>query len=380
MESNGQNTVTYNSMAEERMPEDVLKIVKDIFKTPSTKRNELSIAIKIIQYLSEFELDFEIDNYGNILVSKGHTEHYPCFCSHMDTVHNYEDGFSLYIQRYDNRDYLLAMNDNGKFVGCGGDDHAGIATCIYLLRELENVKVAFFSQEESGGVGSKNVKSKFFEDIAFIGSIDRWGGCDFITSHGSGDSISTDFKNDVKNIIDKYGYKETSGLFTDCWNVQDKVNISAFNVSCGYYKHHSDFEFQDLSELWHCMKLCKNIAFLANKKYSYEKPKYTNNYGGRHSYNDDWWSNRYNNSVNYYEKKFENEDKKEKKGKYKNSIKAALKEASSTSKVVEKKSTVYVDPKLSDHKKYCRMCGQILSKGEIVYCYYCENKYGVLYP
>ena len=280
-----------NTMAPE-MPEEVYKDAVRVFKVPSTMYNEKSMTLYIWSKLLDLDLEPTVDDYGNILVTKGKGPLYPCFLSHLDTVHIYKNGFNLMYQKKNKRTYLYAADNDQKSVGIGGDDKCGIIVCLYLLQQLENVKIVFCSQEESGGTGSSNVDLKFFSDCKFLCSVDRWNGHDFVNQYSGQRTISKAMTKLVTPILKMYDYDYASGLFTDCFNIIDRgVGISCFNISCGYYSHHSDNEYVDTNELWNACLLSMELAALPDQyKLQYQKKKY----GFSNSWSSDKYSSWYN--------------------------------------------------------------------------------------
>lgn len=253
-----------------RMPIEMIKRATEVLQIPSTQDNELSIGLYITNELKTHNIDFYIDDYGNIITSKGKPP-FACFCAHMDTVHSYPHGFRVIFQHLKGRDYIYAKDRKGKPVGIGGDDKCGVFVCLELLKTKDDIMAVFFTQEESGGTGSRNIKLNVFKDCKFIGGIDRWNGNDFINKYSGETTTSKEFMKDIKPILSKYEVKPTSGLFTDALNLYSRyVNISCFNISCGYYLHHTDAEFVDLNELYMSYLMCSAIADLP-KRYSHKR-------------------------------------------------------------------------------------------------------------
>jgi len=253
------------------MPKEWYHKAIALFKIPSTQYNETSMALYIIRELELINnVKYYIDDYGNIIVIKGDSKLYPCFCAHLDTVHTYPNGFKLLYQIAGERTYLFACDNDKKSVGVGGDDKCGVFACLYLLQRLDHVKIIFFSQEESGGTGSYNIDLTVFDDCQFLGGIDRWNGHDFINKYFGIHTISKAFKKAVMPILKQYGYNPNSGLFTDALNIVDRgIDLSCFNISCGYYSHHSKNEYVDLNELYHACLLCEELSTLSER---YEHP------------------------------------------------------------------------------------------------------------
>jgi hypothetical protein len=257
--SNYQNNI--NTFAPD-IPAKMYNKAIDLFSVESTLYNEASISIYICGELRKLKIPYSIDSYGNIIVTKGNAP-FNCFCAHLDTVHIYNNGFNLYSYEQSGHKYFKARDNDKKTIGIGGDDKNGIFVCLYLLSVIEDIKVIFFSCEESGGTGSGNINLNVFDDCKFLGGVDRWNGHDFINKYGGNYTISKDFSKDIKPLLKKYDYSFNSGLFTDSFNIMERgINISCFNISCGYYMHHSNNEYIDLNELWNCCLLCAEICEL----------------------------------------------------------------------------------------------------------------------
>jgi len=259
------------------IPDNLYNEAIRLFSIPSTTYNEKSMAMYICSQLDYMKIKYSIDDYGNIIAVKGKSNLYPCFVSHLDTVHLYQNGFKLLYQKEKDRTYLFACDNNKKSVGIGGDDKCGIFVCLYLLKRIDNIKVVFFSQEETGGIGSSNINLNIFDDCKFICSVDRWNGHDFIDKYNGMSTISAKMKKHISNLLKKYDYSSNSGLFTDCFNVMERgVNLSCFNLSCGYYSHHSSNEYVDLNELYNACLLCAEIAILPDKyEHKFKTKKYS---------------------------------------------------------------------------------------------------------
>lgn len=296
------NTQSKKNELAQAMPEELFAKAVEVLKIPSTGYNETSMALYICRQLEMHNIDYHIDGYGNILVTKGESEHYPCFCAHLDTVHQYKDGFNLYYATHDEHTYLYAEDDEKIRVGIGGDDKCGIFVCLHLLEVLPCVKVVFFSQEESGGIGSNNVNLEFFANCRFLGGIDRWNGSEFINRYSGDYTISKRMHNTIKDIRKRYGLEYSSGLFTDSFNVMERgIDISCFNLSCGYYAHHSSSEYVDVNELYNTCLVCEELARIEEvfkhkipvKTKSYYGYSGSSEYGGKYGrdLNDYNWKN-----------------------------------------------------------------------------------------
>ncbi len=307
------NVRTTRNMTAPPMPDEWVRKAIELFSVPSSSYNEAEMILYLVDQIKINErfgmnISYEMDTYGNLLVIKGESELYPCFCAHLDTVHTYTNGFHVREDTSEldkNAVQLYAVDNADKAVGIGGDDKCGIFVCLYLLQKLECVKTIFFSQEETGGIGSGGIDLSFFTDCMFLGGIDRWNGNDFVNTYSGVKTISRRFNRDISPILQRYEYSYTSGMFTDSFNVQQRgVNLSTFNMSCGYYAHHSNAEYVDLNELWNACLLAEELGNLPPRKYHFQLPpsrilfgRWRNSETGK-SYDSHW--NKY--SYNSYDR------------------------------------------------------------------------------
>ena len=212
------------------------------------------------------------DKLGNLFIVKGQSETYPCVAAHLDQV-----------QKYHTKDFTcMEVNDkvfgwspkNMEQQGLGADDKNGIWICLECLRRYDVLKVAFFVGEEVGCEGSGDCDLDFFKDCRFIIEPDRRGSSDLITDMFCGDVCSKEF---VKAIdAESYGYTHDSGSITDVGElVQRGVGISCLNLSCGYYRPHTDEEYTCLTELENCLDFVRHIIETCTDVYPFEYERYS---------------------------------------------------------------------------------------------------------
>lgn len=252
----------------------------------------------IMNYVKSLGLDYINDN-GNIYVTKGISDSYPCIVSHTDTVHRI----------IPDNDYTIVANDEfaigydrGKMTptGCGGDDKVGIFICLQLLQEYDAVKVAFFVDEEVGCVGSYEANVEWFNDTRFILQCDRRGNADFINEIYGTPLQSKKFKKAVKHILADHGYKPTSGMLTDVYALKQLgVNVSVANMSCGYYNPHSDDETIVFADVDNCLNMCRTMFTELTDVYPHTAPAQSprNYYGGYNSGSYGGYSKPYSSSA-----------------------------------------------------------------------------------
>lgn len=222
------------------------------------------------------------DAAGNLLITKGKSETYPCMAAHMDQV-----------QQFHSKDFQIVevMGDvmgyspkNHKQQGLGADDKNGIYICLEMLRKYDAIKVAFFVGEECGCIGSSRVDLQFFSDCRYIIEPDRKGKSDLITSMYCGDVCSKEFIDAIG--YKEFGYKIDHGSITDVGTLTERgVGISCLNLSCGYYDAHTDHEICVIAELENCMNFVSHIIDTLTDVYPFDGAGY-DDYGfgsyGRH--------------------------------------------------------------------------------------------------
>jgi hypothetical protein len=249
--------------------------------------------------LTELGLTFVMDEWGNIYVQKGLAVDYPCVVAHMDEVHTKR---SKGFETIPVKDEIIIGYDKilRDYHGIGADDKNGIWVCLRALEEFDTLKVAFFTEEETGGTGSMNCNLKFFSNCRFVLQCDRKGNSDFITDIYCTDLCSKRFIKDV--ALKAYGYKEESGMFTDVYNLKSrKLNISVCNISCGYYNPHTKTEFTNIEDLYKCYNFVSHIirdcTIVYNHTYVRKYPAV-----GSYGHFQNWGAS--SNFRNYYKQRY----------------------------------------------------------------------------
>lgn len=245
----------------------------------SYKEHEMQFYV-MTQLMSRHGVDAWFDEHGNIYAVKGEAEHYPCVVAHLDTVHDFVDKLVLYSYIKKDQKFLFAKDGNGKATGIGGDDKCGIFAALELLDRKKNIKLAFFVEEEMGCIGSDNADTEFFEDVGYIMQLDRWGNSDVISDY-IGSTTSAEFDLKIKPKMLKYGYSTASGLMTDSLTLHsNEIGVSAINISCGYYGHHTSSEEINTAELWNAVMFTSEmIDALGENAYPSLPEKYSSYYG-----------------------------------------------------------------------------------------------------
>lgn len=189
------------------------------------------------------------DALGNLYVTKGAADSYPCLCAHMDQV-----------QRLHPKDFTCIDADGVIFgyspkmraqCGLGADDKNGIFIALSCLEEYDVLKCAFFVGEEIGCVGSSGADAEFFSDCRYCIQIDRRGSSDMVTRISMDALCSDDFV--AATDCEAWGYATCHGFMTDVEALRELgVTASCVNLSCGYYEPHTDHEFTVKADLEKC--------------------------------------------------------------------------------------------------------------------------------
>lgn len=242
------------------------KLLKDLYGIHSKSGSEACIIRYICNWIRNNipEATIKCDTYnGNIYITKGISESYPCMVAHLDQVQTYHPKDFVAIET---RDLIIGYSPNDrKQAGLGADDKNGIWMSLICLQKHQVMKCAFFSQEEVGCRGASKADMDFFKDVRFVIEPDRRGNSDMVTEIAFSDLCSQEF---IKTVDSgKYGYKKTSGLMTDILELKEQgLAVSCINISCGYYEPHTDHEFTNKRDLIksfsfadHIISECTNV-------------------------------------------------------------------------------------------------------------------------
>ena len=204
------------------------------------------------------------DKPGNIYVTKGVSETYPCIVAHLDQV---QDRHSKDFTTYEAEDIIIGFSPKRREQqGLGADDKCGIWIGLRCLLEFDAIKLAFFVGEEIGCKGSSAADMDFFTDCRFVIEPDRRESKDLITQIGWQQMCSEEFLQDTG--YKDFGYEVTDGMMTDIETLKERgLNVSCINLSCGYYKPHTDQEFVHKPALRNCLDFVRHIISTCTKAY-----------------------------------------------------------------------------------------------------------------
>ena len=234
------------------------------------------------------EAKIECDKLGNIYVTKGKSDTtYPCIVAHLDQV---QERHSNDFIAYEAEDIIIGFSPKHKEQqGLGADDKVGIWIGLKCLQKFDCLKLCFFVEEEVGCRGSEQADMDFFKDCRFVIEPDRKGDSDLITQIGWTSLCSDEFLKDIG--FKKFGYFEEDGMMTDVETLKDNgLAISCINLSCGYYKPHTDQEFVLKPAVSNCLAFVEHIIETCTKVY----PHVDNTaYLERQNYYDDIYDDLY---------------------------------------------------------------------------------------
>lgn len=117
--------------------------------------------------------------------------------------------------------------------GLGADDRAGIFSIIKIINSGLRPHIIFTTDEELGGLGARALAAVKcpFEDLRYIIQLDR---------RGFMDCVFYDCDNeDFTAYVEKFGFKEAYGSFSDISFICPVWGIAGVNLSVGYKDEHT---------------------------------------------------------------------------------------------------------------------------------------------
>lgn len=254
------------------MNEIKLNRLKEVLSIPTKSRKEERMINYLKNVLTEKQYPFTVDEHGNVYVTKGNTEFFPCFVSHTDTVHEINENFIVKQINTPNETILTGVDSKtGKPSGIGGDDKCGVFICLEMLDVLDNVKAAFFVSEEIGCIGSRFADPKFFSNVGYAIQFDSPEN-DSLSFTLMGDHLfdeNSEFGDKTKNLILENGItKWERHPYTDVWQLIQKFDFQCLNLAAGYFDYHTPNEYVVVEDVQNSLELgIKLSEILGEKKY-----------------------------------------------------------------------------------------------------------------
>tara|TARA_B100000963_G_scaffold351961_1_gene364400 strand:+ start:4539 stop:5321 length:783 start_codon:yes stop_codon:yes gene_type:complete len=236
------------------------ELLKEVLSVPTFFGEEDNMINFLKDYLESKDLEYKVDDIGNIYVTKGDSDKYPCFVSHTDTVHQVNERLEV----YENQDGNLQGRDSVDRtpLGIGGDDKCGVYLCLEMLDKLDNIKVAFFVGEEYGMVGSKQADPDFFSNVLYSIQFDSpYGNTMSMTLMNKPlFDIDSPFGKTVGPILKEYGITEWQHHpYTDTYQLMIKFGFPCLNIAAGYHRYHTVNEYVVPSEVNNSLELALNL-------------------------------------------------------------------------------------------------------------------------
>jgi len=247
-----------------------MDLLKKLYMISSPSRKEKKMRKFIKDWVARNVPDaiVEQDSAGNVYLTRGKSDTYPCIVAHMDQVQDpHEHDFRVYTVEGKVFGFSpVAMEQRG----LGADDKNGIWVALKCLKKYKVMKCCFFVGEEIGCIGSDAADMSFFDDCRWVVQCDRKGGKDLIVEAGMERLCSDEFYEAIH--CEQFGYAKASGLMTDVMTLKERgLKVSCINMSCGYYAPHTEKEYTVLSELQNCLKLVENIVEHVTDVYPHER-------------------------------------------------------------------------------------------------------------
>lgn len=238
-----------------------LDLLLNLYAINSQSTHEDEMRRFILEQLKTLNVEVLQDEMGNVFVTKGNNDEYPCVAAHIDEVH---PPCKRNLKVVDGMVY--ALDDEGNQVGIGADDKNGIWVALNLLQTEPVLKVAFFVHEEkfedqAGCVGSSACDLSFFSNVKYVLECDRKGSSDLVYVGKDVPLCEPCFI--PLEIQNRFGYAPVVGGKTDVVELKLRgLEKPCCNISCGYYNAHKNNEFTVLSELHNCLAFVKTFIRL----------------------------------------------------------------------------------------------------------------------
>lgn len=226
-----------------------MELLKRLYSINSKSGHEAEIKGLVLASIADVDAVVEYDDFGNIFITKGVAESYPCVTAHLDEVHTSEERVIV-----DQEGSIFAVDASGERVGFGADDKNGVWIILKLLHELPTLKVVLFVEEERDGDkagcrGSRACSLDFFDNVTALLALDRKGGTEVVTV-GKGDVRLCDDDFVPQQLRAEYGYECVNGGRTDVVALKERgLETPCCNIGCGYYNAHKSDEYTLVAEL-----------------------------------------------------------------------------------------------------------------------------------
>lgn len=264
-----------------------LEFLKAVLSIPTVTGNEEQMVQFIADWLKTNNIEHYVDEYQNVYAIKQTGEipddfMFPCVVAHTDTVHNIDtiNVVEMTLRNYQKmlKPALKAFNDEGQPTGIGGDDKCGVFACLKLLKELPNLKAAFFVSEETGCHGSRKADKNFFANVGYAIQFDAPQN-NLVSESCMGTKL---FNRDSEffNIANQVLTESVNGKleyaahpYTDVWPLKYLFDFSCINISIGYYDYHSPREYVIIEDVFNGIDIGKKLIDQLGYRKHYFEPQ-----------------------------------------------------------------------------------------------------------
>jgi len=253
--------------------------LKELLAIPTKTWEEDRLISYLIEHFEARGYHYELDDMGNLYVTKGISEYYPLVLAHTDSVHDIKEMVvkEEYLPNSQGEDKLALKaytKEGGLPTGIGGDDKAGVFICLQLLEKFDVIKAFFPVAEETGCHGSRGAKEEFFKDVGYAIQFDSTEN-DTMSLSLMGTQLfeqDSEFFNKTKGLILERGFTEwRHHPYTDTMVLKERFNFSCLNFAAGYYNYHTDNEYVIIDDVVNSTLLGESvIKELGNKFYEFK--------------------------------------------------------------------------------------------------------------
>lgn len=256
--------------------------LKELLSIPTKTWEEDRIISYLIEHFESRGYHYEVDDMGNLYVTKGISEYYPLVLAHTDSVHDIKE--MVVKEEYlpnsqgDKKLALKAYTKDGNLpTGIGGDDKAGVFICLQLLERFNVIKGFFPVAEETGCHGSRGAKESFFNNVGYAIQFDSTEN-DTMSLSLMGTQLfeqDSEFFNKTKDLILEHGFTQwRHHPYTDTMVLKERFNFACLNFAAGYYNYHSNNEYVIVEDVLNSTLLGEGvIKKLGNSFYEFKVTK-----------------------------------------------------------------------------------------------------------
>lgn len=233
----------------------------------------------------------KIDKFGNLYATKGEADVYNCVVAHLDINQHKIKESNVEILKVG--DFIVGFDkSNGEQCGVGHDDKAGVYFNIEMLKHFDNIKAFFPLDEEVGCIGTNHAEESFFENVGFMVQLDRRGYKDISTFSNGNDLLTEKTQKKLSGTLSTFGFAFTTTILTDVGDLVGNFGIQGTNISCGYYREHSNSECLNVKQFENSIAFAKEVlTIMDGEKHTItQQPK---RYNRSFSYYTDRWYDDY---------------------------------------------------------------------------------------